>query len=106
MPAPTLTTTLMPKFQKKPVIVEAIQFTAEVALATLIDKKPAPFGIQISGSYTPADRELIIAWAEIKTLEGTMRADIGDWIIEGVRGEIYPCKPDIFELTYQRALAL
>lgn len=37
---------------------------------------------------------------EIKTLEGTMKADIGDWIITGVKGEQYPCKPDIFEATY------
>ena len=37
---------------------------------------------------------------EIKTLEGTMKADVGDWIITGVKGEKYPCKPDIFEATY------
>lgn len=39
-------------------------------------------------------------YADIKTLEGTMRANNGDWIIQGVNGEIYPCKPDIFEKTY------
>ena len=38
----------------------------------------------------------------IETLEGTMRADPGDWIITGVNGEKYPCKPDIFEKTYER----
>lgn len=38
----------------------------------------------------------------IPTLEGTMRANIGDWIIRGVKGEVYPCKPDIFEQTYER----
>lgn len=38
----------------------------------------------------------------IKTLEGTMRADVGDWIITGVKGEQYPCKPDIFEATYEK----
>lgn len=37
----------------------------------------------------------------IKTLEGVMRADPGDWIIRGIKGEIYPCKPDIFEATYE-----
>ena len=36
----------------------------------------------------------------IKTLEGDMRGDLGDWIIRGVKGEFYPCKPDIFEATY------
>lgn len=40
------------------------------------------------------------AWCEIKTLEGTMIAKSGDYIIKGVQGEIYPCKPDIFEKTY------
>jgi len=38
----------------------------------------------------------------ISTLEGVMRADVGDWIITGVAGERYPCKPDIFERTYER----
>jgi uncharacterized protein (UPF0303 family) len=44
------------------------------------------------------DHELFIT-----TLEGTMRADPGDWIITGVKGEQYPCKPDIFEATYELA---
>lgn len=39
---------------------------------------------------------------KIKTLEGTMTASIGDWIIKGVNGEFYPCKPDIFEQTYEK----
>lgn len=41
--------------------------------------------------------------AVIKTLEGNMRADLGDWIIKGVKGELYPCKPDIFSVTYEAA---
>ena len=40
-------------------------------------------------------------YVEIKTLEGTMRGDVGDWIIRGVKGEFYPCKPDVFEATYE-----
>jgi hypothetical protein len=39
----------------------------------------------------------------INTLEGVVTAQIGDWIIKGVNGEFYPCKPDIFEKTYERA---
>ena len=39
---------------------------------------------------------------EIETLEGTMKADKGDWIIRGVKGELYPCKPDVFEMTYEK----
>lgn len=38
-----------------------------------------------------------------ETLEGTMRVSLGDWIIRGVQGEFYPCKPDIFEATYEPA---
>lgn len=41
------------------------------------------------------------AWCEINTLEGTMIAKAGDYIIRGIKGEIYPCKPDIFEQTYE-----
>lgn len=39
---------------------------------------------------------------EIETLEGTMKANKGDWIIKGVKGELYPCKPDVFEMTYEK----
>ena len=39
---------------------------------------------------------------EIETLEGTMKADKGDWIIKGVKGELYPCKPDVFNMTYEK----
>ncbi|MGW5519097.1 hypothetical protein [Nocardia africana] len=42
-------------------------------------------------------------WIEIETLEGTMTANVGDWIIRGVAGEFYPCRGDIFEATYERA---
>ena len=38
---------------------------------------------------------------EIETLEGTMKANKGDWIIRGVKGELYPCKPDVFDMTYE-----
>ena len=41
---------------------------------------------------------------EIETLEGTMKADPGDWIIRGVKGELYPCKPDVFEMTYKKVI--
>lgn len=50
----------------------------------------------IVGAYK-TDKEL-----EIETLEGTMKANVGDYIIKGVDGEIYPCKPDIFEKTYEK----
>ncbi len=45
----------------------------------------------------------VTAPEEVVTLEGTMRADVGDYIITGVQGEPYPCKPDIFRATYEPA---
>ena len=88
------------KYRKKPVVIEAEQLTEEIALDCLINHKPGPFGVSVSGNFHPGDRKLYSGYAAIRTLEGTMRADIGDWIIKGVKGEIYPCKPDIFTATY------
>ncbi len=83
----------MPKFRKKPVVIEAIQITD----ATF--DSPHPNDEHIPGvTYDPRDR-----CAFIDTLEGRMRADMGDWIITGVKGEHYPCKPDIFAATYEPA---
>lgn len=81
------------KFRKKPVVVEAFQ-NAPNALAP----------VWFSNAYTQWRRaspgsDVIL----IKTLEGEMRAERGDWIIRGVAGELYPCKPDIFAATYEPA---
>jgi hypothetical protein len=78
----------MPRFMKKPVVIDAVQW-----LGSNTDDMSAHFGTPIWGG-----RELLI-----QTLEGEMRASIGDWIIKGVKGEFYPCKPDIFEATYAPA---
>ncbi len=81
----------MKKFRKKPVVIEAVQITD----ATFDDPHPNPE--HIAGPiYDPVNRTVIIA-----TLEGTMLANVGDWIIRGVKGELYPIKPDIFEATYE-----
>jgi hypothetical protein len=79
------------KFRKKPVAIEAVQVTDQ----TFDAPHPNPEHI-IGVVYDPVQR-----CAFIKTLEGTMRADMGDWIIRGVKGELYPCKPDIFAATYE-----
>lgn len=81
----------MPMFRKKPVVIEAWQFDGSWASATAIvaQSKAISFS-SFSG-------------LQIKTLEGTMLADPGDWIIKGVKGEFYPCKPDIFAATYDAA---
>lgn len=83
----------MPKFRKKPVIIEAEHFTEE--------NKNRAFRFITCTCYPSWDAENkpII---KIQTLEGEMTASLGDWIIKGVNGEFYPCKPDIFEKTYER----
>ena len=75
------------KFRKKPVVIDAVQWMGDNV-----------FDIHdfCGGLFTHAGSRLAI-----QTLEGTMYADIGDWIIKGVKGEFYPCKPDIFEATYE-----
>jgi hypothetical protein len=79
------------KFRKKPVVVEARQ----IMEATFND--PHPNDDHFPGViYDPIQRCVFI-----ETLEGKMRGDLGDWLIKGVKGEVYPCKPDIFEATYE-----
>jgi hypothetical protein len=83
----------MPQYRKKPVVVEAYQLTGEYI--DTIFQKEGKTGVKVDGiTFYPY-------YAEIETLEGVMRADIGDYIITGVKGEKYPCKPDIFEKTYE-----
>lgn len=79
----------MRKFRKKPVTIEAVQFSGNNwnEIAKFINTKYKAF----------CEERYII----IQTLEGNMRADPGDWIIRGVNGEYYPCKPEIFEKTYE-----
>jgi len=81
----------MPKFRKKPVVIEARQLAPENA-EELADWAGAKVFDDTDGHFVC----LIIP-----TLEGKHRADIGDWIIKGVAGEFYPCKPDIFDATYE-----
>lgn len=81
----------MPKFRKKPVVIEAKQFTGENISEILqwVGK----------GAFVDAEHKL-----RIRTLEsgdGSHVADAEDWIIRGVKGEFYPCKPDIFHATYE-----
>lgn len=60
-------------------------------------------GMVISAWSDAQVGESFLGGLEILTLEGKMTADVGDWIIRGVKGEFYPCKPDIFEATYEPA---
>ncbi|MDO8543820.1 MAG: hypothetical protein Q7S40_25540 [Opitutaceae bacterium] len=81
------------KYRKRPVVIEAIQFNGrnhDELLAFCGDVLR-----RIPMSLTP------VPLLEIETREGAMRASVGDWIIRGVKGEFYPCKPDIFAATYE-----
>ena len=90
------------RFRKKPVEIDAMLFTGEVDKAfDLMNSHGEPFPTARSAMHVRGD------WSSdaiyIKTLEGEMKVDVGDWIIRGVQGEFYPCKPDIFEATYEEA---
>lgn len=78
------------KFRKKPVVIEAVQYDGtKLAIAEIM---------RLGNGIMLYPDHLVI-----KTLEGDHRADTGDWIIKGVKGELYPCKPDIFAQTYEPA---
>ena len=81
----------MGKYRKKPVVIEAEQYKAYRTL---------------SSEFVPARTDGLFKYTEegtllIRTLEGTMEAKDGDWIIKGVAGEFYPCKDEIFRKTYE-----
>lgn len=84
------------KYRKKPVVIEAVQYNGEEIL------------FNVPKWLSNAQKEGIIYFENcdaskcyIKTLEGVMHVNIGDFIIRGVKGELYPCKPDIFNATYE-----
>ena len=98
------------KYRKKPVIIEAIQWNGKNLVdvsAFLYNKTHKEALKEINSSNISCkiwyDYESIIIreGLTIDTLKGKMKADIGDYIIKGVNGEFYPCKPDIFDKTYE-----
>lgn len=87
----------MPKYRKKPVVIDAVEWKNDGdggSLAAIKALDPSDIVI-FAADGTPA--------LLIRTLEGEMRAEVGDYIIRGVKGELYPCKPDIFAATYESA---
>jgi hypothetical protein len=87
----------MAKYKKKPVVIEALQFNGKNFkeifkwVNNFCSEDDGP------GMWQAADSDTALI---IDTLEGEMRAESGDWIIRGIKGEFYPCKPDIFENSY------
>ena len=86
----------MTEYRKKPIIINAVKFEGgmqsiqNIVETLCISNKSYNFESGADGAFY------------IHTLEGTHKADVGDWIIKGVAGEFYPCKPEIFEQTYER----
>ena len=83
------------KFRKKPVAIEAFLFD----MRDTVNHEPPQW---FKDKMYEGKINVHLTYCDIRTLEGTMRAEAGDWIIQGVKGEIYPCKPDIFAATYER----
>lgn len=79
------------RYRKKPVEIEAMQWDPE-------SEQALGWGREAGADFV---HDLNTGELEIPTLEGTMRAAPGDWVIRGVEGEFYPCKPSIFEATYE-----
>ena len=87
----------MSKFRKKPVVIDAIQWNETTDTRLRLEA----MGMVSSRHEGHRDRPNECTNLRIHTLEGSMRVEKGDWIIRGVKGEFYPCKPDIFENTYE-----
>lgn len=95
----------MPKFRKKPVVIEAVPVVAFISAA-----RRAAEGVDAAWQGMPEwaidawSSATVVAYAGhviVKTFEGEHRGEFGDWLLRGVKGELYPCKPDIFEMTYE-----
>ena len=92
------------RYKKKPLVVEAIQFIPDNYDEVCDFTNSTPIKVNERAIPTPDG-----GWTHtfdgiiIKTLEGDMLASVGDYIIKGVKGEFYPCKPDVFEQTYEKA---
>lgn len=86
---------MMRQYRKKPVVISAVQFLDDadvlVELSDFIDNQ------DLRVDYQDRDNPQL----KIETLEGVMSASVGDFIIKGVNGEFYPCKPEIFKKTYE-----
>ena len=94
----------MPRFRKKPVVIEAIKWTGKnlLEVITFTDKKPELNKMVIQEGWERYEDLVNLDGLKIYTLEGVMNATIGDYIIRVVQVELYPCKPDIFMKTYEK----
>ena len=90
------------KYKKKPVVIDALQWTG-LNLTEIMDFVGKDLIIETYNTKYQAGATPLAAGLKIRTLEGDMNISVGDYIIKGVQGEFYPCKPDIFKETYEPA---
>ena len=90
----------MGRYRKKPVVIDAVRIDPEAAFPFAAAMELTK---ELGEDRTIYVRDGVPVGLDIHTREGTMRADLGDWIIRGVEGEFYPCKPGIFVQTYEPA---
>lgn len=100
----------MSKYRKKPVVIEAVQLRWDnwdemCAFAGVGPEPSQPRGCYVDADGNATENATNTIGMLIPTLEGTMLAKQGDYVIRGVKGELYPCKPDIFAATYEPAEA-
>lgn len=95
----------MSKFRKKPVVIDAVQWSGNNLREVIAFTDGPPETRSTHAAMKWDDYCDLVArdGLKIHTLEGKMSASVGDWIIRGVQGEHYPCKPDIFAATYEPA---
>lgn len=92
----------MTRYRKKPIEIEAVQFTGDIddEIANFLKGQRVDIGLRTilsdEGKILGSEKYIIL-----KTLEGKMKVIKGDYIIKGIKGEFYPCKPDIFNETYE-----
>jgi len=85
------------RYRKRPVVIEAMQFNGIDDYLAIVDWMKAVGDTHALADEVRYSTPIML----IQTLEGTMAASPGDWIIRGVQGEFYPCKPDVFAATYE-----
>ena len=93
----------MAKYRKRPVVIEAIQWTGknDEEIEDFIGDDLCGYGDNLV-AYKPRSEQHRSKLMYIRTLEGIMTASVDDYIIKGIQGEFYPCKPDVFKKTYER----
>lgn len=89
------------KFRKKPIVIEAFHVGHERFYPDWLHDAITANIVVTHGKPGHDHWKEPFDNCDIKTLEGVMHASLGDWIIQGVKGELYPCKPDIFDATYE-----